>query len=127
MNNKERLEKIEEIIVNLKELNYKIPIIVEGERDEETLRILGFQGKILKINIGISIFNFCEEISKEFSYVIILTDWDAQGGKICNLLKKKLKANGIKYDTKNRRDLAKFCKKEIKDVEGLRIYKSMIQ
>lgn len=126
MNNKERWEKIIEIIINLKELNNQIPIIVEGEKDEETLRELGFKGKIIKINVGISLFNLCEKISKEFSHVIILTDWDRQGGKLCRLLTEKLVANSVKYDIKNRADLSRFCKKEIKDVEGLRMYKSKL-
>lgn len=126
MNNKERLEKIGEIISNLRELNNETPIIVEGEKDEFTLRDLGFTGKIIKINVGISLFNLCEKISKEYSNVIILSDWDHQGGKLCRLLTEKLDANGVKYDIRNRADLSRFCKKEIKDVEGLSLYKSIL-
>lgn len=122
MNTQERYEKIGEIIKNLIETNLEIPIIVEGEKDETTLRSLGCNGEIIKINIGIPIFNLCEKISKKHAEVIILTDWDRKGGQLCRQLTEKLSANEVKYDIKYRAELSRFCKKEIKDVEGLDFY-----
>jgi len=64
----------------------------------------------------------CEEISKEYKKVIILTDWDKKGGDLCRRLKKYLNANSVKYDDRIRAELTEVCKKEIKDVESLFTY-----
>lgn len=113
------LEKIEKALHELKILNVDMPIIVEGESDVKTLRELGIKGDILQINKGQSIFNFCEELSRKYKVVVILTDWDRKGGHLCKLLKEDLKANDMKFNTEIRAKLARYCKKETKDVEGL--------
>jgi 5S rRNA maturation endonuclease (ribonuclease M5) len=96
-----------------------MPIIVEGEADVRALRELGLTGEILPINTGQPIFNFCEEVARKYSKVLILTDWDRKGGHLCKILSEDLKANDVYYETKLRAKLAGYCKKETKDVEGL--------
>ncbi len=115
----ELLEKIEEILKELKAINTDLPIIVEGESDVKTLRELGLEGEIIQINRGQSLFNFCEEIAKKYSKVVILTDWDRKGGHLCRLLSEGLKANDVQFNTELRAKFAGYCKKETKDVEGL--------
>ncbi|UCE37503.1 MAG: topoisomerase [Thermoplasmata archaeon] len=119
MQTEERLEKIEEVLDELKALSPDIPIIVEGESDVSALRELGVQGKIIQINRGQSLFNFCEEIARNHKEVVILTDWDRKGGHLCRLLSEDLKANDVKFNIKIRAKLAGYCKKDTKDVEGL--------
>lgn len=115
----ERLETIAETLDELKELNRALPVIVEGEKDVQTLRALGLGGEIIKLHKGQSLAVFCETIAREHDKVIIMTDWDAQGGELCRMLREILKANDVRYDTELRAKLAMCCKKEIKDVEGL--------
>ena len=115
----EQIEEIEKIINEAKALNLAIPIIVEGTKDRIALKKLGFEGGIIKINQGKSIFTFCENLAKNFKEVIILTDWDSRGGRLCRILKKSLMANSIKYNEDIRTRLIFYCKKEIKDVEGI--------
>lgn len=115
----ELLEKIEEVLKKLKEINTEMPIIVEGESDVRALRELGLEGEIIPINKGQSLFNFCEEIARKYGRVVILTDWDRKGGHLCKLLKENLKANDVLFNTEMRAKLAGYCKKETKDVEGL--------
>ncbi|MEE9151791.1 MAG: toprim domain-containing protein [Thermoplasmata archaeon] len=119
MQKEELLEKIEVVLSELKALNADIPIIVEGESDVKTLRELGFEGEIIPINRGQSLFNFCEEIARKYPGVVILTDWDRKGGHLCRILSEDLKANDVQFNTKIRAKLAGYCKKETKDVEGL--------
>lgn len=115
----ERLEKIEAVLNELKVLNEKMPVIVEGRSDIKVLRELGIEGDVIQLNRGQSLFNFCEWISHRYKMVVILTDWDRKGGHLCNLLKEDLKANDVKFNTGIRAKLASYCKKETKDVEGL--------
>ena len=115
----ELVEKIEKVLTELSTLNDVIPIIVEGESDVRALRELGLKGIIMKINVGQSLFNLCEEIAREYTEVIILTDWDRKGGHISRVLQESLKANDVKFNTDIRARLAYLCRKETKDVEGL--------
>jgi 5S rRNA maturation endonuclease (ribonuclease M5) len=113
------LEKIEDALAELKILNRKMPIIVEGESDILALRELDLKGEVIQINVGQPLFTFCEELSRKYKEVIILTDWDRKGGHLCRVLSEDLKANDVKYNIKSRAKLAAYCKKETKDVEGL--------
>jgi 5S rRNA maturation endonuclease (ribonuclease M5) len=127
--NQELLEKLEMLLEELRELNIisQIPIIVEGEKDAEALRALGCTGTILCVNVGIPVFNFCERLSRDYARVIVLTDWDYHGGKLCRLIIDGLEANGVKYDASIRARLSKYCKREIKDIESLSGYMASLR
>ena len=94
----ERLEELENLIDELILENSETPVIVEGRKDERTLRRLGLEGPILRLNKGVSVFSTCEEVSKKHNKVILLTDWDRRGGHLAKLLREGLEANGVKYD-----------------------------
>lgn len=119
MQAQELLEKIEDVLLELEQKNKKVPIIVEGEADIKALRELGLEGEIISINKGQSLFNFCEDLAKRYTDVIILTDWDRKGGHLSKILSEDLKANDLHFNTEFRARLAGLCKKETKDVEGL--------
>ncbi|TET89476.1 MAG: hypothetical protein E3J35_09885 [Methanomassiliicoccales archaeon] len=123
MRTEERLEEINKLIQDLIRLNVEMPVIVEGRKDERSLRAIGLTGTVLRLNKGISIFRTCENISKEHDKVILLTDWDRRGGQLSRMLREGLEANGVRYDENIRAKLAMLTKKDIKDVESL--YKHM--
>lgn len=116
MDYKKSLEDLEEILIELKEENIVIPIIVEGDKDIEALKKLGIKGKIIIINKGINLSDFCDRIANDYSNIIILTDWDRRGGHICHTIIKNLKGRVICV-MKYREFLAKNT--TIKTVEGL--------
>jgi len=113
------LELIEKEIDDLN--SEGLPVIVEGEKDERALRAVGFKGEVIRVNRGVSIFNLCEEISKRYSKVILLLDWDTKGAELCDDLKRALKANGVSYDTEHRRKLERLTG-GIRDVESIDTY-----
>ncbi len=119
MKPKERLEKLEKLIQELVQQNEEIPVVIEGRKDENTLRELGLKGEILRLNKGISIFSMCEELSRKYDSVILLTDWDRRGGQLAKHLKEGLRANGVQYEDRFRDMIASLTKKDIKDVESL--------
>ncbi len=122
MRMEERYEKVLKTIEDLKESSLEAPIIVEGKNDRKALRSLDIQGEIVRLNDGSPIFGICERVSRKHSSAVILTDWDHRGGQLCRLLREGLAANGVRYDTEIRARLARLCRKEVKDVEGLAKY-----
>lgn len=121
MNRDNLLIIVEQLITELKEENINKPIIVEGESDEQSLRKLGLTGEILRLNVGLSIFNFCENLV-DYTEVIILTDWDRKGYELRDKLKNSLKANGIKSNDSYWLGLKHLCSREIKEIEHLHTF-----
>ncbi|MCK4445193.1 MAG: hypothetical protein KAW09_11655 [Thermoplasmata archaeon] len=119
MNPQERLEKLENLIHELVQQNEEIPVIVEGRKDERTLRELGLKGELLRLNKGVSIFSMCESLSRRYDSVILMTDWDRRGGQLAKLLREGLEANGVQFEDKFREKIAALTKRDIKDVESL--------
>jgi 5S rRNA maturation endonuclease (ribonuclease M5) len=119
VHSKDLVERIEKVIAELIALNEDVPVIVEGGADVRALRELGLKGIIIHINVGQPLFNLCEDISRKYTEVIILTDWDRKGGHISRVLQEDLKANDVKFNTDIRARLSYLCRKETKDVEGL--------
>ncbi len=116
---RERLEDLEQILEELIRDNMTTPIIVEGIKDKTALRKLGCEGVILLINTGKSIVNLATEIATQHKKVIILTDWDREGGHLARLLTSAFDNNAISYDMDYRKRLALVAKKDVKDVEAL--------
>lgn len=113
-------EMILEVIEDLVEANQEVPVIVEGHKDEKTLRQIGCAGKILVFNSGESVTNFCESLAeKGIREVIILTDWDRHGAFLLRRLTEELNLVGIRCNLEIRRRLAFYSRKYVKDVESL--------
>ncbi|UCE91565.1 MAG: toprim domain-containing protein [Methanobacteriota archaeon] len=119
---KDRLESIIEVIEELEECSRDCPIVVEGIRDVEALKQLGIVKNVTSLSKGISLFAFCEELSRDWDRVILLTDWDRKGGRIARRLKDAFEANGARAVEDFRARLAALTKKEVKDVESLPTY-----
>jgi len=120
-------EDLQRVLEDLVEQNQDAPIIVEGDRDRKSLRALGVHGEILSLNRGISVFALCESIAERSRGAVILTDWDARGGRLARQLRQGLAANGVRYDDELRARLTHLCRKDIKDVESLHAFVLAIQ
>jgi 2,5-diamino-6-(ribosylamino)-4(3H)-pyrimidinone 5'-phosphate reductase len=93
------------------------PIIVEGKKDVESLRNLGIKGIISSLN-GRSINDLVDQF-RNFSKIIILTDYDSEGVKIKNKLVRNLQLEGIKTELSYYNILRKILKGGVLQVEGL--------
>ncbi len=116
MDYEKSLNDLEKILKDLRDQNIDTPILVEGEKDIQALKKLNFIGVILSLNKGMSVTNFCDLIARKYDKIIILTDWDKKGGKICYKLKKNFLGR-VDCITDYRRKIAQ--KTTIKTVEGL--------
>lgn len=116
MDYKASLEELEKALEELREANKTNPIIVEGDKDIEALRILDITGTIVSLNTGMSLPNFCDKIASEYEEVILLTDWDRRGGFLCHTISKNLEGR-VRCNTTYRERFAKHT--TIRTVEGL--------
>jgi 5S rRNA maturation endonuclease (ribonuclease M5) len=119
MDDAERLELLDKLLEDLAEASGSAPIIVEGRRDTKALRALGIDGDIVELNRGLGLVEFCEGLARRHDKVILLTDWDAKGGKLFRSLSDCFKSLGVKVDGEFRSGLARLAKKGAKDVEGV--------
>ena len=77
-------------------------ILVEGKKDEEILRNVGFSNIILIHQDGVSLSDRMKEISKlipKKEKVCILTDFDKKGKMLYFKIKELCNENGIKTDS----------------------------
>ena len=116
MDYEKTLEDIEKILIELREENKIIPIIVEGDKDIEALRKLEIIGEIIRFNIGMSIPDFCDMIAQKYKSIILLTDWDRKGGFLCSTIKKNLESQ-VYCNIRYREFFAKNS--TVKTIEGL--------
>ena len=115
----ERLEQLEELIQELRQQSDEgAAIIVEGKRDRHALRELGIAGPI-RLGTQKSLLELCEEVAREYSKVIVLTDWDEKGDKLARLMAEFLNNAGTSVNTDIRQKIKALVRKRIKDIESM--------
>lgn len=115
---RERAERLREVIAHLLDVNTAIPVIVEGKKDAMALRSLGLAGEIITLHNGKNLYEFCDDIIHKFPKVVLLLDWDRKGEDLNRTLSDHLKGHWEEYSSF--RELFKMlCQKEIKDIEGI--------
>ena len=97
-------------------------VIVEGKRDSEALRKIGFSGKVLELQKFGGMIKFVDFVAK-YDRVIILLDGDRKGryltGKIIEQLQHR-----TKVDLSFKRKLVSITKGKIRFIEQLVCYES---
>jgi len=94
-------------------------VLVEGEKDEEALRVLGFEGPILRLHRGDALINLFHDVARRRRRVILLVDWDRKGGHLARLSREAARANGVTLDESHRRALSRAARGEARHVEAL--------
>lgn len=94
-------------------------VVVEGERDRRSLRRLGLKGAIVLVHRGRTIAETAQDLAGSARRVIILTDWDTEGGHLAQRLKEFLGTGRSGPDLEYRRRLARILRGELVHVEGL--------
>jgi 5S rRNA maturation endonuclease (ribonuclease M5) len=97
-----------------------VPILIEGKKDEEALKQLGIEGKIIKVSgSGLKLFEIAEMATESSSKVIILTDFDKKGEILAKKLSEDIQSLGSHPDLSIRRKIMNISRKYIKDIESL--------
>jgi len=94
-------------------------VLVEGVRDRRALRRLGLEGTILVLHRGRSLSGTAAHLVGGARRVIVLTDWDTEGGHFVQRLKEFLTADRVALDLEYRRRFARILRGELVHVEGL--------
>jgi 5S rRNA maturation endonuclease (ribonuclease M5) len=94
-------------------------VVVEGERDRRALRRLGLEGSIALVHRGETLSATAQRLVTAGRPVIVLTDWDGEGGQLARRLKEFLEAERIPFDLDFRRRFARVLRGELAHVEGL--------
>jgi 5S rRNA maturation endonuclease (ribonuclease M5) len=94
-------------------------VVVEGDRDRTSLRRLGLPGSIVTIHRGRAIAGTAHDLVGGSRRVIVLTDWDFEGGHLARRLREFLEAERLVLDLEYRRRLARIVRGELVHVEGL--------
>ncbi|HOM95681.1 MAG: toprim domain-containing protein [Candidatus Methanofastidiosa archaeon] len=110
----EDLEKVLDILNRLKE--EEGAIIVEGQKDIESLVNLGIKNRIINVSQR-NIFDVINGIKEK--EVIVLTDFDKNGSSLFKKYVKELNSSGKKVITLYYKELKKYLKKYIVGIEQI--------
>lgn len=127
---KEREEKTQKIISEIYEESDKGKlIIVEGKKDAQALRELGFNGRILEVKTGGKYFlDATAEIERVAAgEVILLLDFDRRGVQGTQRLKENLERTRIKVNTRFWQNLQYLVGRKINCIESLTSYLQTLQ
>jgi 5S rRNA maturation endonuclease (ribonuclease M5) len=115
-----KMERATRIFQDLQEQSSSgVPIIVEGRRDEAALRKLGIKGTIFCLKAtGEPRFSFVERLDGS-KRVIVLTDFDREGGELRAWLYQELSHRGILADNQLWRKIRGLARTEVRSVEEL--------
>lgn len=94
-------------------------VVVEGERDRRALRRLGLTGPVALVHRGESLSATAHRLARQSRRVIVLTDWDGEGGQLARRLKEFLESERTELDLDYRRRFARILRGELVHVEGL--------
>lgn len=113
-----RAERLREVLEALREVNKRVPVVVEGRKDASALRRLGLDGRIITVHAGKSLYEFCEDLAEGHHKVVLLLDWDTQGERLSQELGRNLKGHWEEFSA-FREMLRILCQKDVKDIEGI--------
>ncbi len=94
-------------------------VVVEGVRDRRSVRRLGLTGPVAMVHAGRTLSATAQGLVRGSRRVVVLTDWDAEGGHLAHRLREFLEADHVELDLDHRRRLALVLKGEVVHVEGL--------
>jgi 5S rRNA maturation endonuclease (ribonuclease M5) len=94
-------------------------VVVEGVRDRKSLQRLGVTGRVVLLHAGRGLSQLTRTLARPGQCVVVLTDWDREGGHLAHRLTELLAAEGVEVDGEFRRKLSRAFRGEVAHVEGL--------
>ncbi len=97
-------------------------VVVEGLRDEEALRSLGFSGTLFRLCQSSGVKQLLI-VASAFKKAIVLTDLDRKGGILAARVVQTLQSKNIRVDLFFRRELKSIMRGKIRSIEDLKRFK----
>ena len=109
MNNRRR-DALYELMEVLKKISPLVDLVlVEGPRDVQALKRLGYSGAIEVSNqVGVSDYDLLEIIAKRYNNVLVLTDFDREGLSLNLHYSRILEREGVKVERGFRRAIGRL-------------------
>lgn len=115
------ISEIKKFVIHLNSQKDSV-VIVEGKRDSNALRKLGFSGKILEFHSFRGLVKFSDSVAK-YKNVILLLDGDRKGRYLTKRIIDLL-AHRVKIDLSFKKKLVSITKGKIRFIEQLVCYES---
>tara|TARA_Y100001001_G_C7706029_1_gene201515 strand:- start:46 stop:423 length:378 start_codon:yes stop_codon:yes gene_type:complete len=115
------ISEIKKFVIHLNSQKDSV-VVVEGKRDSNALRKLGFSGKILEFHSFRGLVKFSDSVAK-YKNVILLLDGDKKGRYLTKRIIDLL-AHRVKIDLSFKKKLVSITKGKIRFIEQLICYES---
>ena len=110
-----------ELVKELNDLSEEgAAVLVEGKRDADALKALGYSGSLFTVSILTSTPAAREKLRKDVTKMIILTDLDREGRRLASRYVKFLSQEGISSSLAQRGRLSRASRGVFPQVENLR-------
>ncbi|HIO51554.1 MAG TPA: toprim domain-containing protein [Pelagibacteraceae bacterium] len=115
------ISEIKKFVIHLNSQKDSV-VVVEGKRDSNALKKLGFSGKILEFHSFRGLVKFSDSVAK-YKNVILLLDGDKKGRYLTKRIIDLL-AHRVKIDLSFKKKLVSITKGKIRFIEQLVCYES---
>ena len=113
------IDKIQDFITSLNSKKDSI-VVVEGKRDEEALKKLGFSGSICQFHSFKGLTRFVDSMPR-YKSLILLLDSDRKGSYLTKRIISQLQ-HRMRIDLSFRKKLVVITKGKVRHVENLTLY-----
>lgn len=117
------IQDIQNFILSLESKTNSI-VVVEGKRDEEALKTLGYSGSICQFHSFKGLTRFVDSMSR-YSTLILLLDLDRKGSYLTKRIISQLN-HRMRIDLSFRRRLVAITKGKVRHIENLALYADQI-
>ena len=113
------ISKVKDFVKSLNSRHDSI-LVVEGKRDEDALKKLGYIGKICQFHSFKGLIKFADSMPK-YKNLVLLLDSDRKGRYLTKRIIAQLQ-HRVTIDLSYRKELTVITKGRVKNVEDLTIY-----
>jgi 5S rRNA maturation endonuclease (ribonuclease M5) len=84
-------------------------VLVEGLRDIEALRLMGYVGVIEALSRpGVNDFDLADELASKYGHILLLLDFDEEGLNLNNHFTQLLERKGVKVEYGLRKEFSRL-------------------
>ena len=116
------IQDVQKFITSLNSKKNSI-VVVEGKRDEEALKKLGFSGRICQFHSFKGLSKFVDSMPR-YNSLILLLDSDRKGSYLTKRIISQLQ-HQMRIDLSFRRKLVAITKGKVRHIENLTLYANL--